>query len=227
MVETKSSMPWVLYGFCCCNHVEIVETVQPRGGWIRDMKVKETFEALFSWYYFEITDLTWLLNNYYLITCNMCSLDMSCLNPWPFHPLTNALLKDLVSLNKSLLLTPESVYSQGKGEVFACLGYTAAVFGVYQPTAGVCCPHSPDLVRTEVVVLQISQLLRGKPRAPTGQGWANHHRESNRLPRLPNNLKAESWNEFIFIHFHWFAEAKSLAPLVSGRILADSWDIFP
>ena len=109
MVETKSSMPWVLYGFCCCNHVEIVETVQPRGGWIRDMKVKETFEALFSWYYFEITDLTWLLNNYYLITCNMSSLDMSCLNPWPFHPLTNALLNGFFfSLNKSLLLTPEN-----------------------------------------------------------------------------------------------------------------------
>lgn len=163
-----------------------------------------------------------------LSTCNMSSLDMSCLNPWPFHPLTNALLNGFFfSLNKSLLLTPESVYSQRKGEVFGCLGYTAAVFGVYRPTAGVCCPHSPDLVRTEVVILQISQLLRVKPRAPTGQGWANHHRASNSLPRLPNNLKAESWNEFIFIHFHWFAGAESLAPLVSGRILADSCDMFP
>lgn len=107
-----------------------------------------------------------------LSTCNMSFLDMSCLNPWPFHPLTNALLNGFFfSLNKSLLLTPESVYSQRKGEVFGCLGDTAAVFGVYQPTAGVCCPHSPDLVRTEVVVLQICQLLKGSnPEDPNWSG---------------------------------------------------------
>ena len=128
-------MPWVLYGFCCCNPEEVNsghELHELTSAKMCEEKIKETVEAFCSWYYFEITDLTWLLNNYYLITCNMCSLDMSCLNPWPFHPLTNALLKDLVSLNKSLLLTPESVYSQ-RGNVrflvvwdtlLQCLGFT-------------------------------------------------------------------------------------------------------
>ena len=162
-----------------------------------------------------------------LSTCNMSSLDMSCLNPWPFHPLTNALLKGLVSLNKSLLLTPENTAKKETCGFWVGIPTNCGAWGL--PTN--CWCLLPSLSRP-------CQNRSSSPPdlpAPSGQTPGPQLVRAGQTTTVKvtvcrvcqtiwrPNLEMNS-SSSISIDSHW---AKSLAPLVSGRILADSWDMFP